>query len=257
MASLSEEAAKVKVSELLYITNTPDPLKDDASKPMFYGHAHVKYNDLPPSTKEMIQGYLLQLKSPLDTSRFKIQVLPFETDDEKQRYKVVNDVISDFIGDLDIEVYGLKKKLCEVWQMMLDKNSSKANRDIKLTKQAVVWPIIVYITGKGELKREAQFCNLLDESDFDEISRKYGEVIDYYTDRYDFATKVVADFCSSGLKGKDAIVNFVNNHWEAYMAEVNTELMEDDLRCKLIKIILFSILNKKVDINKIKRAVNL
>ena len=257
MASLAAEAAKVTVNELVYITNSPDPFKDNASKPMFYGHAHVKYSDLPSSTKEMVQGYLSQLETPLDTNRFKVQVLPFETDDEKQRYKVVNDVISDFIGDLDIEAYGLKKKLCEVWQMMLDKNGSKAKRDIKLTKQAIVWPIIVYITGKGELKREAQFCDLLDESEFEEISRKYGEVIDYYTDRYDFATKVVADFSSSGLKGRNAIVDYINSQWETYKDDVDAEKMEEDLRCNLIKIILFSILVKKVDINKIKRAVNL
>lgn len=257
MASLSDEATKVKVKELVYITNSPNPFNDEVSKPMFYGHAHVKYESLPPLTKDIVSNYLSQIENPLDTSQLKVQVLPFETDDERQRYKVVQDVISDFIGDLDIEAYGLKKKLHEVWQMMLDKNGTKSNRDIKLTKKAIVWPIIVYVTGKGELKREAQLCNLLDDSEFEEISRKYGEVIDYYIDRYDFATKVVADFFSSGIKGKDAIVDFANSHWENYKNDLNTEGMEEDLRCNLIKIILFSILSKKVDINKIKLAVNL
>ena len=158
---------------------------------------------------------------------------------------------------MDIEAYGLKKKLHEVWQLMLDKNGTKANRNIKLTKKSIVWPIIVYITGKGDIKRDSHFCKILDESEFDEISRKYREVIDYYTDRYDFATKVVTDYLSSGINGTEAIVDFVNSHWEVYKNDLSTNLMEDKLRSNLIKIILYSILIKRVDINKIKRAVNL
>ena len=95
MTSLSEASKKVTASQLIYITNSPDPFKDEASKPMFYGKARVKYAALPEQTQKVISGWLSKIESPLNTDALTIQVLPFETDDEDQRYKVVIDAISD------------------------------------------------------------------------------------------------------------------------------------------------------------------
>ena len=260
VASLSEEAQKCKAKELIYITNTPDPFKDDVSKPMFYGHAHVRFDSLPQTAKDLVYEYLAQIKHPLDTSKLKIHVIPFEGDDELQRYKVIHSVISDFIGELDLdEIYGLKKKLHEVWQTMLDKNGTKANRDIRLSKKSIIWPIIVFVTRKGGLKREDQYCNLYDDSDYNEICSKYGEIIDYYSERYDFATKVVFDYAASGIKvrGLGAFESFINGHWEDYKSEIGDDSMNSEVRKGLIQIILFNILKRRVEIDKIKRAVNL
>lgn len=256
--SLSEEAQKCKPKELVYITNSPDPFKDEASKPMFYGYSHVSFDSLPQTAKDIVSEYLSHIEHPLDTSQLKIQVIPFEGDDERQRYKVVESVISDFIGNLDLdEVYGLKKKLHEVWQTLLDKNGTKSDRDIRLSKKAIVWPIIVFVTEKGGLRRDGQYCTLLDDSEYNEISRKYGEIIDYYSERYDFATKVVFDYTSSGIKGAGAFEAFIDEHWDDYKKEIGDDSMDSVIRKGLIQIVLFNILRRRVEIDRIKRAVNL
>ena len=257
VTTLSEAAEKLKVRELIYITNSPNPFNDDASKPQFCDDAHVRFEKLPQTTKELVEGWFEGIKKPLDTSKFKIQVLPFETDDDKQRYKVVLRDISDFIGDIGIDADGLRKRLHEVWTNALTKNGSRKKTSIKLHKKAIVWPIIVFVTGKGKLNRDAHYCDILDDGEYDEVCRKYGEIIDDYSERFDFATKVVSDYSLSGLKGRESIKTFIDVHWEEYKNELGTASMDDGVRCSLIKIILFNILNKRFDIDRIKCAVNL
>lgn len=68
---------------------------------------------------------------------------------------------------------------------------------------------------------------------------------------------MVSDYSSSGLKGREAIKTFIESHWEEYKGELETLSMDDGIRCNLIKIILYNILKKMYDIDRIKNAVNL
>ncbi len=255
--TLSESAQGINVRDLIYITNSPNPFKDDSSKPDFYGRAHKKYDELPQSTKDIITSFLSDIKMPLDTRKFEIQVLPFESDDDRQRYRVVLEEISDFIGELDISADGLRKRLHEVWSSILTKNGTRKDESLKINKKDVIWPVIVFVTGKGELNREAQYCNFLDDAIFDEVNRKYGELIDYYSERYDVASKIIADFTASERNGRDAITSFINEHWEDYQSDLGIYTLETDIRSNLMKIIMYTVLKKRFDINKIKRIVNL
>ena len=56
MTSLSEAAEKVKVRNLIYYTNSPNPFNDEASKPMFYGKPHDRVNDRVNSTYQAIMA---------------------------------------------------------------------------------------------------------------------------------------------------------------------------------------------------------
>lgn len=258
MKSLSEASKKVTASQLIYITNSPDPFKDKASKPMFYGKARVKYAALPEQTQKVISGWLSKIESPLNTDALTIQVLPFETDDEDQRYKVVIDAISDFIGGIELSNYdGLRKRLHEVWQMMLDKNGTKTNRDIKLTKKDVVWPIIVFVTGRNCLDRYSRYCADIDEGEYYEISRRYRELIEETSERFDIAVKVVTDFYEKKLKGQDAIEQFIDKQWANYEEVFGLNAVEEPIKSSLTKVILYNILRKRFEINKIKQSVKL
>lgn len=258
MESLSEASQRLNVRRLVYISNSPDPFKDDASKPMFYGKSRVKFNNLPKQTKGIISGWLSEIEKPLDTDKLTVQVLPFETDDDDQRYKVILDIIADFIGEVDLSYYyGLRKRLHEVWQSMFDKNGSKSNRNIKLTKKDVVWPIIVFVTGHGGLDRETQYCADLDDCIFDEVQRKYGELIEETCERFDITAKVVTDFYEKKNEGRQAIESFVDEYWTDYQNEFGLDSVDDSIKSSLTKIIVFTILKKRIDINKIKQSVNL
>ena len=258
MQSLSDASVKVKVNKLIYYTNSPDPFNDEASKPMFYGKSQVKYDNLPVSTKELIDGWLGQMDKPLDVNNLQIHVLPFETDDDEQRYRVVLQSLSDFIGEMDLRsADGLRKRLHEVWLSMLDRNGSSLDSEKRLSKKDIVWPMIVFVTGRGHLDRNAQYCTNLDDGGFEEIEYKYGKLIEDYCERYDFVVKVLTDYREGNYKGRQAIEQFVNDHWEEYVDELGLASLEENLRCNLSRIVLFTIVHKRYEIDKIKRSVNL
>lgn len=257
MASLSDGAQKVNARELVYITNSPSPFNDDVSKNLFYGNSIEKYENLPPSTKEIIDTYLSQLRLPLDKNKLVIRAFPFEGDDDRQRYKVVWDVISDFMGRIGLGEYGYRQKLHEVWEGMLYRSGSKSNKEIKLGKKDIIWPIIVCVTGQGNLDRNALYCTGLDDSEFEEINNRYREIIDYCSERFDLVAKVISDFTTAGIKDRDAVNMFINDHWNDYTDDVELDSMDEEIRSSLIKIIMYTILSKKYVINRIKKGVNL
>ena len=55
-----------------------------------------------------------------------IQILPFETDNDIERYKVVKRVVDDFIGDLNLNIPGLGKKLLSIWHEEVFENGTKS-----------------------------------------------------------------------------------------------------------------------------------
>lgn len=257
MVSLSDGAQKVRVKKLVYITNSPNPFNDDVSKNMFYGPSIVRYSELPVTAKNLIDGYLSQITHPLDTNRLIIRVIPFEGDDVRQRYKAICEDIQDFIEGLNVNETAFRKKLHSVWSEMLYMSGTKKDKGIKLGKKDVVWPIIVCAVGQGRLDRTSLYCENLDDGEFEEIHYKYAEIIDYSSERYELVAKVIADYSKSGLKGRNSIALFINQHWADYKDEMGLEPIDEDILPSLIKIVLYTILLKRYTINQISKAVNL
>ena len=121
LISLSEGAQRVDAQELIFITNSPNPFNDEASRSVFGGlPTHRSFSSLPPSAQVTVQKYLGNIENPLDSEKFTVQVFPFETDNEAERYKAVTQAMNDFIGSLNVNVsYGLGKWLLQVWQELL------------------------------------------------------------------------------------------------------------------------------------------
>lgn len=82
LISLSEGNQKVDAQRLILITNSPNPLNEEASRSIFWGDAHREFLSLPESSQELIRRYLDNINQPLDTDKFMIQILPFETDNQ-------------------------------------------------------------------------------------------------------------------------------------------------------------------------------
>lgn len=258
MESLSDAVKQLQAKELIYYTNSPDPFKEEASKPMFYGPSIVKYDNLPESTKNLIGDWLSQINEPLDASKLQIHVLPFETDDDDQRYKAVVEKISDFIGKMQLSsLDGLRNQLHEVWLTMLDRNASKLDKTIRLRKKDVVWPIIVFVTGQRNLDRYSKYCTDLDEGEYEEIVNRYGELIDNYCERYELVIRVITDYYEGDYNGNKAIEFFVNDHWNEYTDVLGLNTVEESIRENLTKIVLYTILKKRFEINRIKQSVKL
>lgn len=175
LISLSEGNQKVDAQRLILITNSPNPLNEEASRSIFWGDAHREFLSLPESSQELIRRYLDNINQPLDTDKFMIQILPFETDNDIERYKVVKRVVDDFIGDLNLNIPGLGKKLLSIWHEEVFENGTKKDAAIQLKKKDLIWPIMVVATDVGYC--DNSFADIFDSSAYDEIVRQYRETI--------------------------------------------------------------------------------
>lgn len=91
------------------------------------------YSSLPSHLKDKIISNS-KVEKPLDTSKIKIQILPFETDNDNERYKCVMNAIGDFIPKLG-NISIAKDNLHGIWVKDLFRSGTKRMSDIKLTKK--------------------------------------------------------------------------------------------------------------------------
>jgi len=189
LESLSNGSKKVEAEKLILITNSPNPLNEDASRSIFWGPARRGFSTLPESSQKIILEYLSKIDQPLNTDQFVIQVVPFETDDEAERYKVVMQAINDFVGELKLDIPGLGKQLHRVWCGEVFKNGTKKDASITLSKNELIWPIIVIATDIDRIDRD--FVEQFDSVQYDEVVRRFRELIDSCCERVEFFTKIL------------------------------------------------------------------
>lgn len=255
--TLSEAAVKVNTKQLIFITNSPNPLNDKKAMSVFYGHTRRKFSSLPDSSKSIINGYLEKLAEPLDTNKFMIQVIPFETDDEQERYKVIKQCVDDFAGKVHINISGVGNRLLEIWQNDVFQNASKHDVSIKLSKKDIIWPLIVIITDIN-LCYDA-FAEQFDMSLYDEITHTYSNLINSCCERFEFFTKVLYDFneFKSSKSQMEKCVDFVLTQWENYLDELKIQINNEEIQRGLIQIILYNIVRNRLKIDRLKEEVNL
>lgn len=195
LTSLSDVVQDTNVEQLVFITNSTNPFNDNASRSIFWAPTRRQFSTLPPSAQKIVENYLSKIAHPLDLNKFYIQFFQFETDDEAERYKVVQAKINDFIGELNTNVSpGLGKKLLQVWHENIFVNGSKKDVAIQLEKKDIVWPIIVLETDINHC--DDSIVEQFDTGIYDEVVRLYGEMIDSCCERMDFFTRVLFDYNS-------------------------------------------------------------
>lgn len=258
LTTLSEGTQKVEAKQLIFITNSPNPFNDENSRSVFWGPTRRPFSTLPSSAQEMVMAYLDKINNPLDPQKFTVQVFPFETDDEAERYKAVMQAINDFIGSLNANTSpGLGKKLLQVWHNDIFVNGSKKDAAIQLDKKNIIWPIIVLETDISRC--EEGFIEQFDAGVYDEVVHLYGDTIDSCCERLDFFTRVLFDYnkfqCSK--KPMDKCLEFVNHSWEDYRAEFAVPGIDNETLEALTKTVLYNVVRRRIIINKIKQGVNL
>lgn len=257
LKSLSEGCAKVSAEKLILITNSPNPLNEEASRSIFYGAAHRNFDTLPESSQKIITGFLSEIERPLNPEQFSIQVLPFETDNEAERYKVVMQVINDFIGDLKLSNSGLGKQLHRIWFEETFRNGSKKAVEIKLSKKSLIWPIIVIVTDIENI--DVDFVERFDSVQYDEVVHRYKETIDSCCERMEFFTKILFDYNAYTNTGKprEKTLNFVEDCWRNYASEFEGDGIDCDTVEALTKVVVYNVIRRRFEINKIKQGVSL
>ncbi len=257
LKSLSEGSKKIQTKKLILITNSPNPLNDDASRSIFWGPARREFSTLPESSQKIIADYLSQIDQPLDTGKFLIQVVPFETDDDVERYKAVSKAIDDFIGDLKLDIPGIGKQLHRVWCGEVFKNGSKKDVRITLSKKNLIWPIIVIATDIDRTDRD--FLERFDSVQYDEVVRRFRETIDSCCERVEIFTKILFDFNAYKNPGKasERTINFVEEYWSNYSSEFEGSDIDSATVEALSKVVVYNVIRRRYDIDKIKRGVSL
>lgn len=244
------------VKKLIYITNSPNPLSVTKEQFIFAGFpTSRKYESLPDKSRNRIDEILKTIEIPLDTSNLTIQTLPFETDDNNEKYKFVWEAIREFISQFNSNNKISKVNLHQVWTNDIFKSGSKKDPSIKLSKKDIIWPIIVTITNDIEFESE------WDGAIFDEISRAYKDIINTCCEKYEFMTSVLSEYNyyqtdkSYGERSK----NFIQNECSkfAYILDDNSLTLDNSLRETLLKVIIKNIINKRYQIDQIKNSVNL
>lgn len=254
--SLSEAYHKTSnsVRELIYITNSPNPFNEKQLNAIFLGPSQRNYSSLPNKLQGKISKILNELKSPLDINKFKIQILPFETDIYRERYKVVIAEIGDFIsllGNVPIE----RNLIHKIWAEDLFRSGTCRDKSINLKKKELIWPIIVLITNNDDYDEYD-----MDDSETEELLSSYKYIINICSEKYEFITRVLFaynNFKTAENKTKlDKFINSESHNFKYLFDDINMNLSED-LQDKLLQIILRNIICQRIKINKIKDAVNL
>lgn len=258
LTTLSEGAQSADVDKLIFITNSANPFNDDSSRSVFYAPTRRKFSDLPPSAQTIIQEYLSEIAQPLNTDNFVIQVFNFETDDDKERYKVVMQEVNDFIGRLSTTSPGIGRRLLDIWQNRIFENGSKKDASITVTKKGIIWPLIVLETDIS--KYDDEYEDLFDIGVYEEVTRRYQTVIDDCCERVDFFTKILYDyreFKSVKKNSKEKNIDFIQTTWEQYKTEFMDPSIDDETLEALTQIILYNVLRRRKLIESIRREVNL
>lgn len=256
ITTLSEGSHKTNAKELIMVTNSPNPFNND-SKSAFYGPSKRFYKDLPKSAKEIVNGYLKELEESLDVDKFKVQVIPFETDEYDERYKVIMQCVNDFVGELNINIAGLGRKLLDVWHRQVFDNGGKYNAAIKLNKKEIVWPILVKVTEDNILDEE--FRNQFDIGLLEEVRNRYADIIENHCERCEHFIKILSGFNSFQSKKKtiEKINDFIEKKWNDYSNEFSSEIVEDEVKEAMTKIVIYKVLRQKYVINRVKKETNI
>lgn len=245
------------VEQLILITNSKNPLKEDTSKSFFYGPpVAVGYNDLSAEAKRVIDDIVERLDVSLDRDKFQIYYFMFETDNLKTRYAVIEEKIRGFINQLNLGQILSATELMQVWQNDIFHNGSQTDTTIKVSKKEIVWPVIALTLDKH---MPAEYIEDYDQGLINEVTAQYSYLISSITERYDLITKILYDYNSSNyaLPIKERTRTFIKDKWQDYISVFSLESLDAEVQEAVTKVILAKVIQQRYLINNISREVSL
>lgn len=209
------------------------------------------FDELPDAAQkkinEIIQnnGY-----TDLDIHKLDGRVISFYGNDLKNRYKEIQACVNEFLTEVNVNVQGINTEIMGIWQRDLFQNATQSDTTISISKEKMIWPLIVLVVDKmaaSEYKKD------FNDDEIGEIERKYKMIINQNTMSYDMISRVLSDH----RKSKKTQKQFVADHWGDYLDIAGTIEADDDTKESLVKIILYRILTQRQYIRDIKRGANL
>ena len=239
---------------LIFVTNTDKPFGCDRNT--FFGYTWIEYKELPPESAKKIQTTIKNNNfTQIDTAKLKVCVIPFISNDFQTRYRCINERVNSFLNQIDIDV-ACSEELMMVWQQMLLHNATQSPEDICLTKEDLIWPLIVILMEKSNYD---WLQDEMDEALQNAVTTKYKKLISFCENKIQLCFEVMHDYdtFSNVLKQSEKIKTFVNEKWLCYVDKIAKDMQNAEEREMVTKIILYRILRRHIDIEKIKLAVNM
>lgn len=251
LETLSDAAKKGDGSLFTYVTNSSNPFNNQRTLSYFTGRTHLGFDELPDAAQKRINE-IIQTNgfTELDVHKLDVRVIPFYGNDLKNRYKEIQACVDEFLTEVNVDVQGINTDIMRIWQRDLFQNATQSDTAISITKEKMIWPLIVLVVDKTAANEYKKDFN---DDEIGEIERKYKMIINQNTMSYDMISRILSDH----RKSKKTQKQFVNDQWGDYLDIAKVIEADDDTKESLVKIILYRILTQRQYIRDIKRGVNL
>lgn len=251
LETLSDAAKNGDGSLFTYVTNSSNPFNNQRTLSYFTGRTHLSFDELPDVAQNKINEIIQKNKyTDLDVHKLDVRVIPFYGNDLKNRYKEIQACVNEFLAEMNVDVQGISTDIMGIWQKDLFQNATQSDTTISISKEKMIWPLIVLVVDKiAANEYKANF----NDDEIGEIEQKYKMIINQNTMSYDMISRVLSDHRKSKKKQK----LFVADQWRNYLDIASTIEADDDTKESLVKIILYRILTQRKCIRDIKRGANL
>lgn len=251
LETLSDAAKNGDGSLFTYMTNSSNPFNNQRTIAYFTGRTHLGFDELPDVAQKRIENIIEKNGyTDLDVHKIDVRVIPFYGSDLKNRYKEIKACINEFLDEVKVDVQGINTDIMGIWQRDFFHNASQTDTTISISKEKMIWPLIVLVLNKTAAK---DYKKDFDDDQIEDIERKYKMIINQDTMRYKMISRVMSDY----KKSKKLLKDFVAYHWKDYLDIVSTIETDDSTKESIVKIILYRILTQNHYIQEIKRSANL
>lgn len=248
LETLSDAAKNGDGSLFTYVTNSSNPFNNQRTLSYFTGRTHLGFDELPDVAQDKINEIIQKNEyTDLDVHKLDVRVIPFYGNDLKNRYKEIQACVNEFLAEMNVDVQGISTDIMGIWQKDLFQNATQSDTTISISKEKMIWPLIVLVVDKTAAN---EYKTNFNDDEIGEIEQKYKMIINQNTMSYDMISRVLSDH----RKSKKAQKLFVADQWRNYLDIASTIEADDDTKESLVKIILYRILTQRKCIRDIKRG---
>lgn len=240
----------------IYVTNSPNPLKDENLRRVISGETLLPFEALPEESQNILNKAITRPKSLVPLDRFSIYYFPYVSDDLKEREKIVRNEVEKFVNNIsEYAKAGMGEKLLKLWQKDLFDSAMIYNKGVKLSKKDVIWPLILILT---QYFPDSDMYEDMEEEVLDIVEQIYSETINQFSERWEFVTQVLYDYNAFAYNGprKMKHIAFAQQKWPDYIEQFKPFVKEDDICEAFTKVLLMNVLRRRRAITSIKARLH-
>lgn len=259
LITLSEAAKYDKKNDSIYIyvTNSPNPLKEEKLMRVISGETLLPFDSLPIESQKKLLEATARPKSQVPLDRFSIYYFPYVSDEKKEREKIVRNEVEKFVNKIsEYAKAGMGEELLNRWQRELFDSAMIYNKGVDVSKKDMIWPLITILT---QYFPDSDMYDDIEADILDEIEQIYSEALNQCAERWEFITQVLYDYNTFIYNGarKKKYMAFAQQKWPDYVEQFKTIVKDDEVCESFTKVLLMCVLRRRRAITSIKQKLNL